>query len=141
MVTSPSVFTFVELDVNLNTLLPTLHLGFASTVGVGKAKTPVAVPAAFVVKAAPALEPVGVTYVDTSTPSKKGKILVPGFIPLAVNVISFALMNVAKATCTTLLPILVFLNPPGTNCVLIPVLVRVLTSCVSIVVLVTVFVW
>ena len=82
-------------------------------------------------------EPVGVTYVETSTPSKNGKILVPGFIPLAVNEISFALMKVAKATCTTLLPILVFLNPPGTKCVLLPVLVLLLTSCVHTVVLFT----
>ena len=40
MVTSPAVVKFVELDVNLNTLLPTLHLGFVDTVGVGKANTP-----------------------------------------------------------------------------------------------------
>jgi len=76
VVTSPSVFTFVELDVNLNTLLPTLHLGFVDTVGVGKANTPEAEPTASVVKAAPALEPVGVTYVDISIPSKNGNILV-----------------------------------------------------------------
>ena len=75
MVTSPAVFTFVELDVNLNTLLPTLHLGFVDTVGVGKAKTPVAVPAASVVRAAPALEPVGVTYVDYLHHQRKEKLL------------------------------------------------------------------
>ena len=65
MVTSPSVFTFVELEVNLNTLLPTLHLGgivnpgpvgiILGSLGAGKANTPEAVPAELVVKAAPAL--------------------------------------------------------------------------------------
>ena len=45
-------------------------------------------------------------------------------------------MKVAKATCTTLLPILVSLKPPGTNVVLIPVLVLLLTCCVDTVVLV-----
>ena len=100
----------------------------SSFVGVGKANTPVAVPVAFVVKAAPAVEPVGVTYVDISTPSKKGKTLVSGFIPFALNEISFALINVAKAICTTLLPIFVFLNPPGIKDVLTPVLVLLLTS-------------
>ena len=54
MVTSPSVLTFVELDVNLNTLLPTLHLGFAELLVLVRANTPVAEPAASVVKAAPA---------------------------------------------------------------------------------------
>ena len=49
MVTSPSTFEFVELEVNLNTLLPTLHLGFVETVGVGIENTPVADPAASVV--------------------------------------------------------------------------------------------
>ena len=62
----------------------------------GKANTPEAVPLAFVVNAAPAVDPVGVTNVDMSTPSKNGNILVSGFIPLAVNEIFFALMKVAN---------------------------------------------
>ena len=54
-----------------------------------------------------------------SIPSKKGKILVSGFISSAWNEIVFGLINEAKATLTTLLPRLV-LTAFGTNDVLTP---------------------
>ena len=56
-------------------------------------------------------------------PSKKGYILVKGFIELTVNAISFDLMKLANPTDTTLLPKLVSWTPPGISAVLIPVLV------------------
>ena len=63
-----------------------------------------------------------------------GIFLVSGFLILALNEISFDLMNVAEATCTTLLMILVFLHLLGTKDVLTFVLVLLLTSCDSTVV-------
>ncbi len=78
--------------------MPTLHLGLDETLGSGITKVPVAEPFASVVRAAPALLPVGVTYAETSTPSKNGYILVVGFIEVAVNVIVRVLINVANAT-------------------------------------------
>ena len=92
MNTSP-VCVFVELLVNLNALLPVLNLRFPLTDGLGIEKTPEAAPAASVVSAAPADEPVGVVRVETSTPSKNGNILVKGFMSFMVNEISFALIN------------------------------------------------
>ena len=84
-----------------------MYFGLPVVLGLGIAKVPVAAPAAFVVKAAPALEPVGVTYVETSIQSKNGYILVNGFIILAVKDIDLLLIKGAKATCTTLFPKLV----------------------------------
>ena len=79
-----------------------LNLGLDVSVGSGITKVPEAPPAASVVSAAPADEPVGVTLFETSTLSKNGNILVKGFISLAVNVIVLGLINCAKATLTTL---------------------------------------
>ena len=62
---------FRELLVSLNVLLPVLHLGFVSLAGLGIENTPEQLPFASVVKAAPAVLPVGVTYMETSTSSKK----------------------------------------------------------------------
>ena len=136
MKTSP-VKVFVELLVNLKTLLPVLNLGLAVFVGSGITKVPEAVPVESVVSAAPADEPVGVTLVDTSTPSKNGNILVSGFISFAVNVIVLGLINCANATLTTLSPKLV-LTALGIKDVLTPVLNNpTLCSVVIVVVLST----
>ena len=106
-------------------------------VGSGITKVPEAAPALSVVSAAPADEPVGVTWVETSTPSKKGNILVNGFISSAVNVIVLGLINCANATLTTLSPKLV-LTAFGTKDVLTPVLNNpTLCSVVIVVVFVT----
>ena len=74
------------------------HLGLDESVGSGITKVPEAEPVESVVKAEPAELPVGVTKLDMSIPSKKGKILVSGFISSAWNEIVFGLINEAKAS-------------------------------------------
>ena len=63
---------FLGLLVNLKFLLPVLNLTFVSLLGSGIANTPEQLPLVSVVKAEPALLPVGVTKEETSTSSKKG---------------------------------------------------------------------
>jgi hypothetical protein len=58
--TSPTRL-LVEFEVNLNALVPVLHLGLAATSGLGRANVPVADPEESVVNAAPAELQVGVT--------------------------------------------------------------------------------
>ena len=50
---------FVELEVNLNTLLPVRHLGFESTLGSGIAKVPDTAPLESVIKEPPSDPPLG----------------------------------------------------------------------------------
>ena len=67
-----SSFELVELEVNLNTLSPVLHLGFEFTLGSGIAKVPDTEPLASVIKEPPSEPPLGVTYAVAATLSKKG---------------------------------------------------------------------
>ena len=68
--TSELVWLFEAELVNLNNLLPVLHLGFAFTFGSGIAKVPDTAPLASVIKLPPKEPPVGVTYWVTSILSK-----------------------------------------------------------------------
>ena len=81
------------LEDHLTLILIGLNLGLPEVLGLGRANVPEAEPAASVVKAAPADEPVGVTKDEISIPSKNGYILVNGFIAVTLKAISFDLIN------------------------------------------------
>ena len=61
MATAVLSVLFVDELVNLNTLLPVLHLGFAAVLGSGIAKVPDTAPFASVVRLPPNAPPDGVT--------------------------------------------------------------------------------
>ena len=61
VLTSLARLEFVLLSVNLNTLVPVLHLGFESTVESGIANVPDTAPLASVIKEPPSDPPLGVT--------------------------------------------------------------------------------
>ena len=114
--------SLVDELVNLNTLVPVRHLGFASTVGSGIVNVPLIAPLASATILPPNVPPSGVTYVDTSILSKNGYNLVFGLNLVPLNVIVLLLTNGTNATLIILSPN-DSLTTCGTIVLLTPVLV------------------